>query len=29
MQLVEFGLFTGVALALVAFSAWWTHSRVA
>lgn len=29
MQLVEFGLFAGVALALIAFAAWWTHSRTA
>jgi hypothetical protein len=29
MQLVEFGLFAGVALALIAFAAWWTHTRAA
>jgi hypothetical protein len=29
MQFVEFGLFAAVAFALIAFSAWWTHSRVA
>jgi hypothetical protein len=29
MQLVEFGLFAGIAVALVAFAAWWTQARVA
>jgi hypothetical protein len=29
MQLVEFGLYTGVALLLIAFGAWWTHTRAA
>jgi hypothetical protein len=28
MQLVEFGLFSGVALALIGFAAWWTARRV-
>jgi hypothetical protein len=27
MQLVEFGLFAGVALVLVGFAGWWTHVR--
>jgi hypothetical protein len=27
MQLVEFGLFAGVALVLIAFAAWWTDRR--
>jgi hypothetical protein len=29
MQAVEFGLFAGVALALMALAAWWTHARTA
>ena len=28
MQLVEFGLFAGVAIVLLAFAAWWTDRRV-
>jgi hypothetical protein len=28
MQLAEFGLFAGVAVALIAFAAWWTDRRV-
>jgi hypothetical protein len=27
MQLTEFGLFTGIAIALIAFAAWWTDRR--
>jgi hypothetical protein len=29
IQLIETGIFGGIALALVAFAAWWTHERVA
>ena len=27
LQLVEFGLFAGIAVVLIAFAAWWTHRR--